>query len=81
MNVIRTLFLLGSLTSAVLTASALDNTINNDFWDTRAYVNPAPSEASAVTGSTLDAYGAFTVVSDILVVLDSSPIGLTLLFR
>ena len=28
-------------------ALALDNTINNDFWDTRRYVNPTPNEAAS----------------------------------
>ena len=26
---------------------ALDNTVNNDFWDTRNYVNPTPNEAAS----------------------------------
>lgn len=26
--------------------SAFDNTVNNDFWNTTAYVNPTPSSAA-----------------------------------
>ncbi len=34
---------------------ALDNTINNDFWDTRAYVNASPNEQAGVFAEALDA--------------------------
>jgi hypothetical protein len=33
----------------LIPAFALDNTLQNDFWDTRAYINPSPAvEESAV---------------------------------
>ncbi len=44
----------------VASAHALDNTIHNSFWDTRGYVNPAPSisrsEGSATATFDLSGY-------------------------
>ena len=44
----------------VASAYALDNTIHNSFWDTRGYVNPAPSisrsEGSATATFDLSGY-------------------------
>ena len=46
--------------AAILSVSALDNTIHNSFWDTRAYVNPSPSvsrsEGSATAMFDLSGY-------------------------
>ena len=33
-----------------------DNTVRNDFWDTTAYVNPAPSVAGATLAEAFDAF-------------------------
>lgn len=62
-------------------AWALDNTINNDFWDTRAYENPSPDVQTATTDVGFEFCVPFVVVSDILVVLDTSPLGLTIMVR
>lgn len=47
-------------TAMVASAYALDNTIHNSFWDTRGYVNPAPSvsrsEGSATAAFDLSGY-------------------------
>ena len=48
------LFCMAAFAATVLTAVALDNTVHNSFWDTRNYVNPAPSVAlssSSVTAT------------------------------
>jgi len=42
-----------------LSASALDNTVHNSFWDTRNYINPTPSVArsSGSASATFDLSG------------------------
>ena len=40
-----------SLMLAAGSAWSLDNTINNDFWDTTAYVNPTTSSAASTVGT------------------------------
>ena len=35
-----------------LSASALDNTVHNSFWDTRNYINPTPSVARSSGSAT-----------------------------
>ena len=40
--------------SALAAAFALDNTINNDFWNTTGYVNPSPDTKAAVLESAFD---------------------------
>ena len=37
--------------AAVAAAFALDNTINNDFWNTTGYVNPSPDTKAATLDS------------------------------
>lgn len=52
--------------AVVLSVGALDNTIHNSFWDTRAYVNPSPSVSyseSSVT-ATFDLSGRSWRMSD-----------------
>ena len=46
------IFHAAALAAAALSASALDNTIHNSFWDTRNYVNPAPSVARSASSAT-----------------------------
>ena len=46
------IFHTAALAAAALSASALDNTIHNSFWDTRNYVNPAPSVARSASSAT-----------------------------
>ena len=36
--------------------AAFDNTVSNDFWDTTAYVNPAPSVSGATLAEAFDAF-------------------------
>ena len=49
-----------AIATMVASAYALDNTIHNSFWDTRGYVNPAPSvsrsEGSATAAFDLSGY-------------------------
>ena len=37
-------------------ASAFDNTVQNDFWNTTAYVNPNPSVVGATLPTAFDAF-------------------------
>ena len=37
-------------------ASAFDNTVQNDFWNTTAYVNPNPSVVGATLAEAFDAF-------------------------
>ena len=52
-NVCLALAAFGCIASGAVLA--LDNTINNDFWDTRAYVNASPNEQAGVFEEALDA--------------------------
>lgn len=48
MHVFKTVCFIGFF-MALIPSFALDNTLHNDFWDTKAYVNPSPAvEESAV---------------------------------
>ncbi len=53
-------------------ALALDNTINNDFWDTRNYVNPTPNEVAS-DGEVADTIIANERPSNILAFFRSYP--------
>ena len=41
---------------------AFDNTMNNDFWDTTAYVNPMPSSAAKSMAAAFDSRVASSTV-------------------
>lgn len=60
---------------------AVDMTRKNDFWDPTSYVAPTPSEQTAVTAGPIAEYSPVVVVSDVLFVLDTSPLGLMLLVK
>ena len=47
-------FVLIGIASATLCATALDNTVVNDFWDTTGYVNGTTSTRSATLGVKVD---------------------------
>ena len=51
---------------ALSPAFALDNTQNNDFWDTTAYVNPSPSVESGVLPVAVDAVAKTEEPSNVL---------------
>ena len=62
-------------------ALALDNTINNDFWDTRNYVNPTPNEAAS-DGEVADTIIANEQPSNTLAFFRSYPaLGTVLMLR
>ena len=58
--IMQRLLCTAAFAAAVLSVGALDNTIHNSFWDTRAYVNPSPSvsrsEGSATATFDLSGY-------------------------
>ena len=41
------------IAAVAVSACALDNTVHNSFWDTRNYVNPAPSVARSSGSATV----------------------------
>ena len=81
MNTIRKCVFTGVFALSAAFAGALDNTVSNDFWVTWAYVNPAPSCQTATAAGALEVWQPFVVVSDVLLVLDSSPLGLSVFIR
>ena len=60
---------------------ALDNTVNDDFWDTRAYVNPSVSSEYGATDAIFEAFGTLRLELQALDVLDTHPVGLTIVLR
>ena len=51
-NDMKRLLCTAAFAAAVLSVEALDNTIHNSFWDTRAYVNPSPSVSRSAGSAT-----------------------------
>ena len=49
----RKLLMIIGIATASASAGALDNTVHNSFWDTRNYVNPAPSVARSSGSATV----------------------------
>lgn len=47
-------------------AQALDTSLNDDFWDTRSYVNPAPSVVSGMLDASVDAAAVTSRASEAL---------------
>ena len=50
----KTLFFSACALLAAVAASAFDNTVVNDFWDTTGYVNGTTSSQSATLATTVD---------------------------
>ena len=50
----KTLFFSACALLAAVAASAFDNTVVNDFWDTTGYVNGTVSSRSATLATTVD---------------------------
>ena len=50
----KTLFFSACALLAAVAASAFDNTLVNDFWDTTGYVNGTVSSQSATLATTVD---------------------------
>ena len=51
---------------AAFSASALDNTVSNDFWCTWNYVNPSPNIAVSAAGSIFDTFISNEMESNVL---------------
>ena len=50
----KTMFFFACALLVAVAASALDNTVVNDFWDTTGYVNGTVSSQSATLATTVD---------------------------
>lgn len=61
-----------ALAAAACAAKALDNTIQNDFWDTTGYVNHSPNAAASV-GDVADTIISNVKESNILETFRSTP--------
>ena len=56
---------------ALIPAFALDNTLHNDFWDTRAYIDPSPVVAESAVAEKFDS-GVFVHVESAVMEFFSS---------
>ena len=67
---------------AVLSASALDNTVSNDFWCTWNYVSPSPNTAISAAGSIFDTFISNEKESNVIQRFSSEkPAGFVLVVR
>ena len=67
---------------AAFSASALDNTVSNDFWCTWNYVNPSTNEKESTVASFFDTFLSNEMESDVLQRFSSEkPAGFVLVVR